>query len=175
MTSREAPSSSREAAAQRSAAFHCGAFDVPVMSAAELVAMRSADEGERPVVVDVRSAAERVVARIPESLSRDEFEASGDEYDARDVVVACTVGRRSGAYAAALAKRRGGRVFNSTGICCYSHHAEAYGSGPHALVDAAGAPATRIHVYARPWDFASERFEAVKFGPLGAFMAAWRR
>ena len=43
----------------------------------------------------------------------------------------------------------------------YSHHHLARGAGPHALVDDAGRPATRLHVYARPWDLGSERFESV--------------
>lgn len=167
----------REARALESAAFHCGAFpDVPSVGAAELMALRAGDDDEA-VVVDVRTGAERRVARVPRSLSRRDFEArlraDAAAFAERDVVVVCTVGRRSGAYASKLAARgaRCRRVLNSHGVVAYSHHAAAHGDGPHALVDDAGRPARRIHVFARPWDFASDRFEAVKFGPLGAAMA----
>jgi len=166
----------REARALESAAFHCGAFpDVPSVGAAELMALREGDDGA--VVVDVRTAAERSVARVPQSLSRRDFEArlraDAAAFAGRDVVVMCTVGRRSGAYASKLAARgaRCRRVLNSHGVVAYSHHPAARGDGPHALVDDAGRPARRIHVFARPWDFASDRFAAVKFGPLGVAMA----
>ena len=58
-------------------------------------------------------------------------------------------------------------------LSCRYSYLDAAGTGPHALVDELGAPATRIHVYASPWDLASERFESVKFGVLGAIGAAF--
>ena len=188
--------SAREAAALKSAEFHCSAFDVPAVSTDQLIEMlRRVDDTARPVLVDVRTAAERQVARVPGALSRSEFEAKIADFGDSDVVVMCimaastlslerprgmrpvgTVGRRSGQYAADVQKRGVcKRVWNSHGICAYSHHNDAFGDGPQALVDDAGAPATRVHVYARPWDFASDRFEAVKFGPIGAVAAMWRR
>ena len=84
----------------------------------------------------------------------------------------CTVGRRSGNYARQLVMRSCENVFNSQGIVAYSHHHLARGAGPHALVDEEGRPATRLHVYARPWDLGSERFESVRFGLVGAARAA---
>lgn len=162
-----------ERAALESATFHTKAFDVPAVTAAELMAMRSSDnDNETAILVDVRTAAERRVAKVPGSVSKRDFEARLGDFKNRDVVVMCTVGRRSGAYATSLAARSCCRsVKNSQGIVAYSHHADAFGSGRHALVDDAGRPATRVHVFARPWDFASDRFESVKFGPLGVIAA----
>jgi len=167
-----APTDERRLAAAKAAAYHCGAFPtVPTISADELVRLR--DTEEKVVVVDTRSAAERRVARIPGALSKEEFEMAIEDCQDATVVCYCTVGRRSGAYAARLAKSRACKsVLNSEGILMYSY-LDAAGTGPHALVDELGAPATRIHVYASPWDLASERFESVKFGVLGAIGAAF--
>ena len=166
--------SSREAKARKCAESHCAAFPkIAAVTAQEFMELR----GPNCVVVDVRTREERRVARIPGSISRRAFETSleEDDYRERDVVVYCTVGRRSGAYATALEKRHLCRsVRNSHGIVAYSHHDDAYGEGPHALVDDDDRPAERIHVYARPWNFANERFAAVEFGFFGAIAATWR-
>ena len=61
-----------------------------------------AKEGAKVIVVDVRTAAERRVARLPRSVSRCYFEKAlrlnADAASLRGVkiVVICTVGRRSG-------------------------------------------------------------------------------
>ena len=124
------------------------------------------------------SSSQRRVARLPRSVSRCYFEKAlrlnADAASLRGVkiVVICTVGRRSGHYARQLVMRSCENVFNSQGIVAYSHHHLARGAGPHALVDEEGRPATRLHVYARPWDLGSERFESVRFGLVGAARAA---
>ena len=167
----------RHRAIIRKAEYHCGAFDVPVLTAQELIALREKDDA-KVIVVDVRTEAERRVARLPRSVSRCYFEKAlrlnADAASLRGVkiVVICTVGRRSGHYARQLVMRSCENVFNSQGIVAYSHHHLARGAGPHALVDEEGRPATRLHVYARPWDLGSERFESVRFGLVGAARAA---
>ena len=65
----------RHRAIIRKAEYHCGAFDVPVLTAQELIALRQKDEAI--IVVDVRTEAERRVARLPRSVSRCYFERSG--------------------------------------------------------------------------------------------------
>ncbi len=151
--------------------------ELPVLTAQELIALREKDDA-KVIVVDVRTEAERRVARLPRSVSRCYFEKAlrlnADAASLRGVkiVVICTVGRRSGNYARQLLMRGCEHVFNSQGIVAYSHHHLASGAGPHALVDEEGRPATRLHVYARPWDLGSERFESVRFGLVGAARAA---
>ena len=56
----------RHRAIIRKAEYHCGAFDVPVLTAQELIALREKDDAV--IVVDVRTEAERRVARLPLSL-----------------------------------------------------------------------------------------------------------
>ena len=63
----------RHRAIIRKAEYHCGAFDVPVLTAHELIALREKDDA-KVIVVDVRTAAERRVARLPRSVSRCYFE-----------------------------------------------------------------------------------------------------
>ena len=59
----------RNRAIIRKAEYHCGAFDVPVLTAQELIALREKDDA-KVIVVDVRTEAERRVARLPRSVSR---------------------------------------------------------------------------------------------------------
>ena len=63
----------RHRAIIRKAEYHCGAFDVPVLTAHELIALREKDDA-KVIVVDVRTEAERRVARLPRSVSRCYFE-----------------------------------------------------------------------------------------------------
>ena len=59
----------RHRAIIRKAEYHCGAFDVPVLTAHELIALREKDDA-KVIVVDVRTAAERRVAQLPRSVSQ---------------------------------------------------------------------------------------------------------
>ena len=127
----------RHRAIIRKAEYHCGAFDVPVLTAQELIALREKDDA-KVIVVDVRTGAERRVARLPRSVSRCYFEkalrlnADAASLCGVKIVVICTVGRRSGSYARQLVMRGCENVFNSQGIVAYSHHCLARGTGPHA-------------------------------------------
>ena len=115
----------RHRAIIRKAEYHCGAFGVPVLTAHELIALREKDDA-KVIVVDVRTEAERRVARLPRSVSRCYFEKAlrlnADAASLRGVkiVVICTVGRRSGHYARQLVMRGCANVFNSQGIVAYS-------------------------------------------------------
>ena len=55
-----------------------------------------------PLLVDVRSRAERAVSRIPGAITQQEYEASAVMPSDRQVVVYCTVGGRSYLYARGL-------------------------------------------------------------------------
>ncbi|QDT10838.1 rhodanese-like domain-containing protein [Stieleria marina] len=54
------------------------------------------------VLVDVRSAAEHSVSRIPGAITQAEYEADADSLAGRRVIVYCTVGGRSYLYARKL-------------------------------------------------------------------------
>jgi len=124
---------------------------VPEVSAAELAELlRTGDV----VLVDVRGKDERRVSTIPGALSKAELEESADAYRGRRVVAYCTVGYRSGLYAAEL-RRRGFDAWNFAGSLLAWTHA----GGP--LVDADGAETRRLHVYGRKWDLAADGYETV--------------
>lgn len=61
---------------------------------------------EKTVVVDVRSDEETAVSVIPGAITKAEYEAKANsDYRGKKVVVYCTVGGRSGAYAKQLAAK----------------------------------------------------------------------
>lgn len=131
--------------------------DLPDVSAAELHAMQ--ERGE-VVVVDVRPPEERRVSWIPGAISKQDYEAtlqgSGESSKAAAepvVVTYCTVGYRSGVYAAEL-RRRGVDARNLRGSLLAWTHAGL------PLVDAAG-PTRRLHVYGARWDLAAADYETV--------------
>lgn len=125
--------------------------EVPGITVDELVA---ALEGEAPpVLVDVRSAAEREVSIIPGAITSEEFEARMDELEDRPVVTYCTIGYRSGLYANGLLSR-GWDARNLEG----SILAWTYSGRP---LESDGQPTRRVHVYGKRWNLAAEDFESV--------------
>lgn len=58
-----------------------------------------------PVLVDVRSAEERAVSRIPGAITQQEYEDHTEELAGRTVVAYCTVGGRSYLFARKLVAR----------------------------------------------------------------------
>ena len=123
------------------------------------VAGVSADEVQRlreegdVVLVDVRDAKERKVSIIPGALSREEFEAKRSEYADSTVVTYCTIGARSGQYAAELAKQ-GLDVRNFEGSILSWTHAGGELVGPDG-------PTRKVHVYGKRWNLAADGYEAV--------------
>ncbi|WP_197451882.1 rhodanese-like domain-containing protein [Rosistilla carotiformis] len=80
----------------------------PAVETISTAALRDALNSSQtpPVLIDVRSDAERAVSRIPGAITQQEFEASSDEkFAGRRVVTYCTVGGRSYLYACKLAAR----------------------------------------------------------------------
>lgn len=164
------------AAASASARSFCEACSIPALSADEVINLQEREGRDAVVLVDVRTAPERRVAKLPGALSAAEFEAlSDDSLRRRTVIVYCTVGKRSGDFATKLETRPvrpWGALFNSEGIVPYSHHPKAR-RPPYGLVDESDEPATRLHVFAFPWDLGSGEFEAVKFNFASAALAVF--
>ncbi len=125
-----------------------GKFEVPVISIEDL---KSRDD---VVLVDVRPAEERSISMIPGAISREDFEASAEEYAGKPVATYCTIGYRSGEYAEAL-RARGVDSYNLEGsILGWIHAGEA-------VVDETGEPVKRLHVYGATWDLAPTDYETV--------------
>lgn len=105
------------------------------------------------VLVDVRTPQEQRVSMIPGALTRQDFEADRDRYRDAAIVAYCTIGARSGEFAAELAKQ-GFRVRNlEGGILAWTHVA-----GP---LNGPDGPTRKVHVYGRRWNLAADGYEAV--------------
>ncbi|CAM9184401.1 unnamed protein product [Pylaiella littoralis] len=111
-------------------------------------------------------------------------ESSGEGEEAWDVVVPyCTVGYRSGEYAKKLIDLGYPSVKNSEGVVLWTHEIgsglvaspaadttrtkNGSGNDENVAGNDAGVEVKRVHVYASPWDYASEDFETVKFTSKG--------
>lgn len=122
--------------------------DVPEVLASDLLAD---DRGW--LVVDVRPAAERVVSTLPGAVSLEDLEREPGLLDGRTVVAYCTIGYRSGMWAA---EQRAAGVDARNLVAGVLGWGEAGGT----FVDADG-PTRRVHVYGPTWDLLPEGYEAV--------------
>ena len=115
-------------------------------------ALAKADQNEF-IVVDVRERREVSVSRIPGAITRREFEKRYRNGVDRTVVVYCTIGYRSGVYAARLGKN-GLRAANLVGgVLLWAHEGHAF-EGPLG-------PTHRVHVYGSTWDLLPDDYESV--------------
>jgi len=92
------------------------------------------------VLVDVRSDAEINVSIIPGAITKAQYEKNPELYKNKTVIVYCTVGGRSGAYAKQLAGN-GVKVKNYKGSILEWVNSEL----PLQTVD--GQPTNRVHTY----------------------------
>jgi rhodanese-related sulfurtransferase len=121
--------------------------DVPVVLAPQL--LQELSGAQPPLLLDVRDADERAVSVIPGALSELGSIAPGTR-----VVVYCTVGLRSGISARELRTRGIDAVNLRGGIL-------AWLAAGGTLVDPAGNPTRRVHVYGRRWNAVPEDVEAI--------------
>lgn len=149
-----APASDAERAEQIQAMYTAYALafpEVESIGAVELAAQLAS--ATPPVVVDVRPEIERAVSMLPGAIGFEVFEAEPPE-PGRRVVVYCTIGARSGAYASTL-RKQGLDVRNFEGSILAWTHAGG------ALVDAAGESTKRVHVYGKRWNLVADGYEGV--------------
>jgi sodium/bile acid cotransporter 7 len=108
------------------------------------------------VVVDVRHEKEMAVSVIPGAITKSEFLSQKESYHDKTIVVYCTIGYRSGIFAAEMQKQsfdvynlkggilswvlEGGQVRNNTGIV------------------------KQVHVYGEKWRYVPDGYDAVVFG-----------
>lgn len=96
------------------------------------------------VLVDVRSQREIDVSVIPGAIPKDQFEKSPEKYRDKTVIVYCTVGGRSGMYAAKLVTKDPERdVLNYRGSIM------AWIGADLPLVTLDGEPTRRVHTYSK--------------------------
>lgn len=92
------------------------------------------------VLVDVRSPEEQAVSIIPGAITQSQFEQNANRYRGRTVITYCTVGGRSGKYAAQLISK-GVKAKNFKGSILGWVNAKL------PLVTLDGQPTNRVHVY----------------------------
>lgn len=125
---------------------------VVVVESAQLQQTLAADGDV--VLIDVRSAAERRVSTLVGAVSPEDFLANRIAHRGRRAVAFCTLGVRSGAWAAERCAD-GLQVENlAGGLLAWTHAA-----GP--LVTPAGARTTRLHVYGPTWNLVHHEYEGV--------------
>ena len=100
---------------------------------------------EQWVVVDVRSKLERDVSVIPGAVAREAFEKQLASHRKKPILVYCTVGCRSGAYAGEL-RKKGLDAYNLGGGVL------AWALNGRTFVTPDGKTTRRVHVYARKWN-----------------------
>jgi len=75
----------------------------PIATAAQIRALTNdGSSADRFVIVDVRSKAETDVSMIPSALTKSQFENTVNQHQGKLVIAYCTIGVRSGKYAADL-------------------------------------------------------------------------
>jgi len=140
----------RQAIAAMYAGYRESFPNVPEVTVAEALERQAAGN---VVFVDVREPAEYAVSHIPGAIPFAEFERNPDAYRDATVIAYCTIGYRSGEYAAEL-REKGIDACNLDGsILSWVHAGER-------VVDDKGET-TRLHVYGKRWDLAPQGFETV--------------
>lgn len=112
------------------------------------------DRGDDVVLVDVRTPEERAVSTLPGAITLDELREGESVYRGRPVVTYCTVGARSGVAAGDLLSE-GWQVENLAGSLLAWTHVGG------DLVDDAGQPTRRVHVYGRRWNLVAKGYQPV--------------
>jgi len=126
--------------------------DTPEMEVGE--ALVRLNDNTRPFLfVDVRTAKERDVSFIPQSITKNQFEQYSKSYRKAVIVAYCTIGLRSARFVDDL-RKRGFDAYNLKGSLMAWTHA----GGP--VVDGMLRPTKRVHVYAPRWRGVGPGFKA---------------
>lgn len=126
---------------------------VPELSAEEIVRLSATDSGDSTVIVDVRSENETSVSIIPGAITRAAFEQNIEQHRDKRVVIYCTVGVRSAAYARQL-RMDGWDAWN------YGGSILDWCDRKLPLVTSQGLHTNRVHIYSA-WFSAPDGYESV--------------
>ena len=133
--------------------------EVKDINAAE--AIKESNDGN-VIFVDVRTEGEFSVSTLPKAVTKEDFLRDKELYKDKKIIAYCTIGYRSGLFAAEMEKT-GITVYNlSAGILGWTHEGGK-------VYDSRGI-VQRIHVYGKDWDYAPEGFETMTFGLLEKIM-----
>ena len=135
--------------------------DVPEIDPSTLQARLAA--GDNLVLVDVRSPEEQKVSMLPGAVPAATVDADLQAWRGRTLVAYCTIGARSGEWAAAR-RRDGLDVTNLAGSVLAWTHAGGTLVGPVSPAPGPLGPkgiTRRVHVYGQRWDLARTDHVAV--------------
>lgn len=148
----------REQIAQMYAAYRAEAFaGVHEIGVHEVEAARATNDNASIILVDCREDRERAVSLIDGAISKAEFEADPSRYGDRVIVAYCTIGYRSGVYAASLSERGFDAKNLVGGVLAWAHDGQSF-------VGADGAETRNVHVYGAEWDLLPDSYESVYEG-----------
>lgn len=107
------------------------------------------------VFIDVRTPEEQMVSMLPAAVTEEDVENTPSLLQGKTAVAYCTVGYRSGLYAADK-RREGIRVLNAQGgiLAWVLSGGKVY----HA-----GSATRRVHVYGEKWNYLPDGYEPVMF------------
>jgi len=123
-------------------------FAVPDVRAARVL-----EKNDR-LLVDVRTEAERKVSILPGAIDQRTYEAL-PKAERQNAVIYCTIGVRSGAYVAELAKEGIESTNLAGGLLSWAH------AGGEMVL--AGEVVEQAHVYGRRWRLLPEPYESQWF------------
>ena len=112
------------------------------------------EKGEA-VFIDVRTPEEQMVSMLPGAVTEKDLEDTPSILQGKTAVAYCTIGYRSGLYAADKS-REGIRVLNAQGGIL----AWVFSGGK---VYHAGSETKRVHVYEEEWNYLPDGYEPVMF------------
>ncbi len=128
------------------------AQEFPAVPSLTVEELRASD---RPwVLVDARSETEREVSMLPGAVPAEVVETDPAAFRDQPLVAYCTIGYRSGQWAARM-RERGLDVHNLEGSILSWTHAGG------ELVTPGGDPTQRVHVYAPLWDLVRTDYTGV--------------
>jgi rhodanese-related sulfurtransferase len=107
------------------------------------------------VFIDVRTPEEQMVSMLPGAITEKELADAPSILQGRTAVAYCTIGYRSGLFAAGM-KEEGIRVLNAQGGIL----AWVFSGGK---VYHAGRETRRVHVYEEEWNYLPSGYEPVMF------------
>ncbi|KAG7374608.1 rhodanese-like domain containing protein [Nitzschia inconspicua] len=154
--------------------------DVPTMTSEQLVEILQGTESSNLTIVDVRTAEEQAVSKIPGAIPLHKLRIQPNPNDEDQIAVYCTVGYRSGREARRLQEtypQWKGKIFNLDGILAYSFvegapslvttttttTAITSGDATTTTTTSNPKPTKRLHTYGPNWNCANPDFEAVWF------------
>jgi rhodanese-related sulfurtransferase len=105
------------------------------------------------VFIDVRTPEEQIVSMLPGAVTEKDLEKTPSMLHGKTAVAYCTIGYRSGLYAADMS-RMGIRVLNIPGGIL----AWVFSGGK---VYHAGRETTQVHVYGKKWNYLPDGYEPV--------------